>query len=310
MNDLQVKCFLEVAKSLNFSNAARKMFISQSNISRQISMFEDELGFSLFTRTTKTVKLTAAGEIIAENLTKITDEWEKAVNEAGSVVSRELGKISIGCTIHNKANSYLSQMLADYRMTHKGIQIVKERNSHKKLIEGLKIGYYDAILIASHDVCRLVNVDSISLFNSPVGIAVHKNNAIAQKENISLKDFANSDFLRYAPTDLPLQEDFLYRCGVFFGFEPKIKAEYEDFEEFLFATESGEGVALICEEDEIRENKNLRFISIKEECPYKNLPMQLTRRKSNMNKDLDDLFRFAKIRVRQELKGVKMAMNN
>ena len=43
MTDLQVKCFLEVARCLNFTKAAKNLFISQSNISRQIASFEEEI---------------------------------------------------------------------------------------------------------------------------------------------------------------------------------------------------------------------------------------------------------------------------
>lgn len=306
MTDLQIRCFLEVSKSLNFSSAARKLFISQSNISRQIAMFEEELGFQLFTRTTKTVKLTTAGEILAEKLVVLLEEWEEVLEEAKNTSQRIAGRLAIGCTVHNKTNSYLSRMLADYNVDHNGVQIVKERNTQKKLIEGLMSGYYDAILIANHDVCRLTSVDSISLFQTQVGIAIHRKNSIFKQEHVTLKDFASFDFLRYKPTDIPLEEDYMYQLCLAHGFEPKVKEEYEDFEDFLFAIESGEGVAIIYEEDEISSNKNLRFIRIEEESPHKYLPMKLTRKQSNKNRALDELFRFAKIWAKYEAKSEEM----
>ena len=57
MTDLQVKCFLQVARCLSFTRAAKELFISQSNISRQIATLEEELGLALFDRNTKGVKL-------------------------------------------------------------------------------------------------------------------------------------------------------------------------------------------------------------------------------------------------------------
>lgn len=298
MTDLQVKCFLEVAKALNFSSAAKNLFISQSNISRQISLFEDELGFTLFTRTTKTVTLTPAGEILKEKLKDMVEEWENTLIEAKNAIKQIKGRISIGCTVHNKTNSCLSQMLAEFRVTHKEIHIIKERNTQKKLIEGLMSGYYDSILIANHDVCRLNNVNSISLFHSQVGIVIHRNHPLFKQQEVSLNDFANSDFLRYKPTEIPLEEDYLYQLCIFFGFEPNVKLEFEDFEEFLFAIESGEGVSLIYEENEIDANENLRFIPINEDCPCKYMSMRLTRKNTNSNKALNDLFRFAKTKIK------------
>ncbi|SHI80522.1 LysR family transcriptional regulator [Parasporobacterium paucivorans] len=293
MTDLQIRCFLDVAKTLNFSSSARNLFISQSNISRQISMLEEELGFMLFNRTTKTVKLTAAGEIMSEKLNEMTLQWEETLLEAQRTVNKSEGRISIGCTPHIKTNSFLSQMLSDYRSKNKGVQIIKERNTQKKLIEGLLNGYYDAILIANHDVCRLKNVEALSLFESQVGIVLHKNFPCFGDEEISLSDLSGYDFIRYKPTDIPLEEDFLYQVCVYFGFEPRVKAEFEDFEEFLFAIESGEGVSLIYEEAEIMANENLRFIPIHEDCPAKFLPMKLTRKKTSKSDVLNDFFKFA-----------------
>lgn len=256
-------------------------------------MLEEELGFSLFNRTTKTVKLTPAGEVAAEKLSEMTKEWEETLMEAQRLVNKSEGRLSIGCTTHVKTNSYLSQLLSDYRNKNKGIQIIKERNTQKKLMEGLMTGYYDAILIANHDVCRLKNVDSITLFESQVGIVLHKNHPCFDRQEVSLADLSGYDFLRYKPTDIPLEEDFLYQVCVYFGFEPHLKAEFEDFEEFLFAIESGEGVSLIYEESEIIVNENLRFIPINEDCPAKFLPMKLTRKRTGRSDALKDLFRFA-----------------
>ena len=63
MNDLQIRCFLEVANCLSFTKAAKHLFISQSNISRQISSLEEEWDLVLFDRNTKGVKLTAQGQM-------------------------------------------------------------------------------------------------------------------------------------------------------------------------------------------------------------------------------------------------------
>ena len=67
MTDLQVRCFLEVVRFLNFTRAARELYISQSNISRQIASLEEELGLALFDRNSKGVKLTDQGQMLAED---------------------------------------------------------------------------------------------------------------------------------------------------------------------------------------------------------------------------------------------------
>lgn len=58
----QLKYFLMVAKTLSFSEAAKRLNITQGTLSQQIKQLEDELGFQLFSRTSHSVALTEAGE--------------------------------------------------------------------------------------------------------------------------------------------------------------------------------------------------------------------------------------------------------
>ena len=58
MTTFQIECFLNVAKYLNFTEAANHLFIAQSSLSRNISNLEAELGIKLFSRTKKYVRLT------------------------------------------------------------------------------------------------------------------------------------------------------------------------------------------------------------------------------------------------------------
>lgn len=72
----QLKCFLEVAKDLSFTKAAKNLFTSQSNISRQIFVLEDILGVKLFERSTRSVKLTVQGQILYGTLCEMKSKWK------------------------------------------------------------------------------------------------------------------------------------------------------------------------------------------------------------------------------------------
>lgn len=64
MNDRQLLCFLTVARTLNFSAAARELFCTQPALSYQIRSLEQELNVTLLRRSTTHVKLTDAGSIL------------------------------------------------------------------------------------------------------------------------------------------------------------------------------------------------------------------------------------------------------
>ncbi len=66
MTDRQLRCFLALYETLNFSAAARQLFLTQPTLSYQIRTLEEELGTPLFVRTTCRVEPTRAGQLFAE----------------------------------------------------------------------------------------------------------------------------------------------------------------------------------------------------------------------------------------------------
>lgn len=57
----QIEYFLEVEKTLNITKAAQNMYVSQTAITKQLQLLEEELGFALFSRENKRMKLTEGG---------------------------------------------------------------------------------------------------------------------------------------------------------------------------------------------------------------------------------------------------------
>ena len=73
MNDMQMRCFLMVAKHLNFTHAANQMFLSQQAVSKYVAKLEEELDCELLIRSTREVKLTYAGECYKKVFTDFFD---------------------------------------------------------------------------------------------------------------------------------------------------------------------------------------------------------------------------------------------
>ena len=84
----RIQCFLEVAHYLNFSEAARRMFMTQQAVTRQISELEEELGVKLFVRTTRSVNLTPAGRMLRDDFEKIDRETRVAVDRVRTLGER------------------------------------------------------------------------------------------------------------------------------------------------------------------------------------------------------------------------------
>lgn len=89
-----LKYFATVAKTLNFSEAAKRLFVTQGTLSQQIRQFEAEIGTQLFDRNRHSVTLTEAGEELLPLALKTIEESEACSNRMreikGTVTMEEL----------------------------------------------------------------------------------------------------------------------------------------------------------------------------------------------------------------------------
>ncbi len=92
----QYRIFCIAAKAGSFSEAAKKLFITQSAVSQQIRSLENELGVTLFVRGKKGVKLTNNGELLLGYAEKSLQELENAENLFAKMKSLEEGSLKIG----------------------------------------------------------------------------------------------------------------------------------------------------------------------------------------------------------------------
>ncbi len=92
------KVFYYVASSLSFSEASKKLFISQSAVSQSIKTLEKKLGQSLFIRSTKKVQLTPAGSLLLKHIEpamNLISRGESQLLDSGSL---GLGQLHIGAS--------------------------------------------------------------------------------------------------------------------------------------------------------------------------------------------------------------------
>jgi len=85
-----LRYFVAVAEEENVSRAASRLQVSQPGVSRQIHDLEDEIGFSLFERNGKSVRLTAAGKIFFGEARDILERTSDAVKKAGRASQAEI----------------------------------------------------------------------------------------------------------------------------------------------------------------------------------------------------------------------------
>jgi DNA-binding transcriptional LysR family regulator len=90
-----LRYFIAAAEEENISRAAQKLHVSQPGISRQIRDLEQEIGFDLFQRTAKSLKLTTAGKVFFKEARSVLQRAEDAVKNARAV-SVGSGELHVG----------------------------------------------------------------------------------------------------------------------------------------------------------------------------------------------------------------------
>jgi len=119
----QLQCFIAVGEELHFGHAARRMFMTQPPLSRQIRLLEHELQIQLFVRTSRSVTLTPAGAVFLREARRLVALAGNAAAAAQRVARGEAGLLHLGFTA-GSSYSFLPKILARINTSLKEVDIV------------------------------------------------------------------------------------------------------------------------------------------------------------------------------------------
>jgi DNA-binding transcriptional LysR family regulator len=190
----QLEIFLCIAEEKSFSRAAEKMLRTQPALSIAMKRLEEELGESLFDRSSKSGTLTEAGKILfsyAQRMINLRDEAKEAIGELRGMFR---GRLTIGA---NESTSLylLPELLMEYRKRHSQIKIEVYRNVSEKIpsevVErNLDFGFlsYDPMhpSLQSHEVYR----DELVLVVPP-------KHRLAKRKQVTVKELGEEQFVAH-----------------------------------------------------------------------------------------------------------------
>lgn len=181
----QLKYFVTVAKTLNFSDAARKLFITQGTLSQQIKQLEDEMGFQLLSRTSHSVTLTEAGEELLPIAKKTIEESENCRKKMNELRGALTGSLSIGVT--HSFSMLLGGTIRDFMKKHPGVKLKIYYKTATELSEMLQDGDLD-LFLAFKPAQLSDNIEAETLFPSRLSVVMRKDHPLATKKEISLEE--------------------------------------------------------------------------------------------------------------------------
>jgi DNA-binding transcriptional LysR family regulator len=137
MNLRGIQYVLAVASARNFSQAARTLHIAQPAITTQIKLLEEELGFSLFNRSTRRVSLTAEGDFLIPKLKSWMAQLSAMIDETKDLHHDYTAHLSIGF-LASATSAFLPRILKTFCASYPNIRIrLVEGNpeDHRRLLE-------------------------------------------------------------------------------------------------------------------------------------------------------------------------------
>ena len=262
MNLMRIKYFVEVAKWGSFSKAAQMLYVSQPNLSRQIALMEQEVGFELFHRTGKTIQLTRAGEYLYGQFRDLPEFAERAIAHAETISRREESSISIGVLEGQDVNAFLSDRINHLREQEPNLLVELERNSFRNLRQGLDRGTYDVLFTLEFELIGRDDWDSLILFQQPGAIVLSRSHPLAGRDDLTIEDFRNEPFVAISRENSPGGYDLLLKQCAECGFTPNIVRETATTESLFLCVEMGMGVAILDRNTRLERNNALRIIDI------------------------------------------------
>ena len=167
----QLQYFVAVAEQLNFRKAAEILYVTQPLLSKQIADLEAEVGYPLFTRNTRSVSLTPAGEIMLKEANKLirqSDSLLYSVKRAAKY-GNAYGSLRIGYE-EAFAQETLSLILNQLREQYPAIDVNIQRFSSNEIKNALQNNIIDIGFIllpdkylGTHMDCRILSCDTLSL---------------------------------------------------------------------------------------------------------------------------------------------------
>jgi LysR family carnitine catabolism transcriptional activator len=118
----KIRSFIAVAEHSSFRRASEDLLLSQPALSTHVSDLESELGVILLSRTTRSIRLTAAGEHFLIRAKRIVSELQSVVLELKDQAELRRGRVTIAC-LPTIASSSLPAVLATFARRHPGVHV-------------------------------------------------------------------------------------------------------------------------------------------------------------------------------------------
>lgn len=235
----QIRYFLAVAKTLNFTRAADQCNVTQPSLTRAIQKLEDEFGGQLFHRERALTHLSELGRMVLPHLEQTFEAAEAATLLAGSVGRAEITPLVIGVA-HGMTSTTLDDILQSLTVVLPGLTLDLRSGTSDQLVDMSLKGGIDLLLIALpgavHD-----RLESWPLFQKNYRLAMWTGHKLAHASPPLLADVASEICIDCADDGAALWRSAVTEAGL----EPRFRHRIENLSQALRMIAQGLGMAVL-----------------------------------------------------------------
>lgn len=180
-----LKSFLEVVKTSSFSEAADRLYITQSAVSKHIKSIETQLGITLFDR--KTQNLTPEGRWVMRYARQIVSEYDEM--QTGIVQFRkDQDKVIRIAAIPAFSVSQCPTHMNEFQKLHPEVIYRYTETGMEQALEQLRMGAVDFAFVRINLLGNPADYETIPLQDNPVILLCHPTHRLAKKQTVALRE--------------------------------------------------------------------------------------------------------------------------
>ncbi len=236
---------MAVGEEQHYGRAARRLRVAQPALSRQIQNLEEKIGFKLFERLPRGVRITDAGKLFLDDARRILEGIEDATARAKRIACGQAGTLRIGFVESISWQGIVPDSLRDFREHQPDVELQLKSLRSLEQIAAIHSGALDAgygLPIANPDH---------GLAHFQIGVikqvlAVPNGHPLTKTQHIRLRDLVNTPFVGFPRWAIPNAYDRLMAACARGGLKsPRIVQETAVETMVLSLVQCGVGVAFI-----------------------------------------------------------------
>jgi DNA-binding transcriptional LysR family regulator len=274
-----LRYFLAVGEEQHYGRAARRLRVAQPALSRQIQDLEKEVGFKLFERLPRGVKLSSAGQLFLADARRILEEVNDAAARAARVARGQLGTLRVGFTESASWRGVVPESFRRFREMQSDAELQLQSLPSLVQLEAIRSGRLDAGFVFNTPKAD-PELHGLPVAMQRIELATPAGHPLTKLKQVRLRDLASASFVWFPRREAPVLYDRLmhecFRGGLK---SPNIVQEGQDEATILSLVATGLGVGWVLGTARWRRPKSVVILSVVDlDVPQ---PLSLAWRKDN-----------------------------